>query len=134
MNNAARAVAAAIALLFLAFGALYFFSPEGRLNGADLEATSNLGVATARSLIGGGFLTFGILLVMHTVIGRETGALRLSILFLLLSLLGRILSLAADGTGHGAVANLVPVGLMLIASVAALVMFERSNTAALDES
>ena len=128
MNNAARALAAVIALLFLVFGALYFISPEGRMGEADLEASSNLGLATVRSLIGGGFLTFGILLVMHTVVGRQTGALRFAILFLLLSLIGRVVSLFADGTGNGAVENLVPVGLMLIGSIAALELFQRSDT------
>lgn len=127
MRNVARALAALIALLFIGFGLAYMFSPEGRLDSADLEATSNLGLATIRAFLGGGFLAFGILLVMHTVIGQETGALRFAILFLLLSIVGRVVSLIDDGTGNDAVRNLIPVGIMLAVSIASLVIFRRAG-------
>ena len=129
MKNLARILAAAIAVLFIAFGLLYMFSPEGRMVASDLDATSALGMATVRALIGASFLTFGILLVMHTVIGQETGALRFAILFLLLSVVGRVVSLVADGSSDEAVRNLVPVGLMLLVSVAALALFQRADSA-----
>ena len=127
MKTTARALAAIIALLFLVFGALYMFSPEGRMSAVDLEASSDLGFATVRAFIGGGVLAFGILLMMHTVLGQQTGALRFAILFLVLSIVGRVVSLIADGTDSEAVRNLVPVGLMLVVSIVALALFQRSQ-------
>lgn len=127
MRNLARVLAGAIALLFIGFGLAYMFSPEGRLNGIDLEATSNLGLATIRAFVGGSFLTFGILLVMHTVIRQETGALRFAILFLLLSIVGRVVSLFDDGTGNDAIRNLIPVGIMLTVSITSLALFLKSG-------
>ena len=127
MRTLARALAAAIAALFLVIGVLFMFSPEGRMTASDLQAVSELGTATIRAFIGAGLLTFGILLVMHTVVGQQTGALRFSILFLVLSLIGRIISLVADGSSDAAVRNLVPVGLMLLVSVASLALFQRSE-------
>ncbi len=129
MTNLARILAAVIALLFIAFGVLFMFSPEGRLAASDLEATSELGLATMRALVGASFLTFGILLVMHTVIGQETGSLRFAILFLLLSVVGRVVGLIADGSSDEALRNLVPVSLMLVISVASLALFLRSEPA-----
>lgn len=134
MRNLARALAALIAVLFLAFGVLYMFSPEGRMEGVDLQANSNLGLATVRAFIGGGFLTFGVLLVMHTVIGQETGALRFAILFLLLSVVGRVVSLIDDGTGNDAALNLMPVGAMLLISIGSLALFQRSEPPSHDPS
>lgn len=128
MTNLARILAAVIALLFLTFGVLFMFSPEGRLAASDLEATSDVGVTTMRALIGASFLAFGILLIMHTVIGRETGALRFAILFLLLSVIGRIIGLVADDSSDEALRNLVPVGLMLGISVTSLGLFLRSGS------
>lgn len=43
MRSTARVLAAAIAGLFLVFGVLYMFSPEGRMSASGLEATSDLG-------------------------------------------------------------------------------------------
>lgn len=127
MRNVARLLAAVIAALFIGFGILFMFFPEGRLDGVGLEASSNLGLATMRAFVGGGFLTFGILLVVHTVIGQQTGALRFTILFLLLSIVGRVTSLIDDGTGNDAVRNLIPVGLMVLVSVASLAVFSRTD-------
>lgn len=128
MTNFARLLAAVIAALFLIFGVLFMFSPEGRLAASDLEATSELGVTTVRALIGASFLAFGILLVMHTVIGKETGALRFAILFLLLSVIGRIVGLAVDGGSDAATRNLFPVGAMLVVSVLSLTLFLRGDS------
>lgn len=125
MTNLARALAAVIALLFLGFGLLFMFSPEGRLAASDLETTSELGLTTMRALVGASFLAFGILLTAHTVIGKQTGALRFAILFLLLSVIGRIIGLVADGSSTEAVRNLVPVGLMLVISITSLGLFLR---------
>ena len=94
----ARVLAGVIALLFLVFGLRYMFRPEALMESSGIQAVNNLGKATIRAFIGGGFLTFGILLVMHTVINQETGALRFAILFLILSIVGRIVSLVADGS------------------------------------
>ena len=87
MRNVARGLAAIIALAFLIFGVRYMFAPAGLMASAGLEAVSGLGFATVRALIGASFLTFGILLVMHTVVNQETGSLRFTILFLLLLLI-----------------------------------------------
>ena len=127
MRNVARGLAGIIALLFLIFGFRYMFLPAGVMETAGLEALNVLGMATVRGLIGGSFLAFGILLVMHTVVHQETGALRFAILFLLLSIIGRIVSLIADGTDPTAVRNIVPVTIMLVVSIASLVLFQRSE-------
>ncbi len=130
MRIAARVLAGIIALLFLAFGFRFMFFPEAAMIPAGLEATSLLGLATIRAFIGAGMLTFGILLVMHTVINQETGSLRFAILFLLLSLIGRIVSLVADGSDPTTLRNLVPVSAMLVVSVVSLVLFLRSEKSA----
>ena len=127
MRIGARGLAGVVALLFLAFGIGYMFLPAGLMENGGLVAANTLGMANVRALIGGGFLTFGILLVMHTVINQETGALRFTILFLLLSIIGRIVSLFADGSGPLVIRNMVPAALLLIASIASLVMFQKSE-------
>ena len=127
MRMAARVLAGIIAFLFLLFGLRYLFAPAPLMISSGLEATSVLGYATIRAFVGGGFLTFGILLVMHTVINQETGALRFSILFLILSIVGRVVSLIADGSSPEALRNLVPVSIMVIVSIASLVLFLRSE-------
>jgi len=103
------------------------FLPDALMAAAGLEAVSTLGMATVRGLIGGSFLAFGILLVMHTVINEQTGALRFSIMFLLLSIVGRVISLVADGSGPDAIRNIVPVTIMLIISIGSLVLFQKSE-------
>ncbi len=127
MRNVARGLAGLIALLFLLFGFRFMFLPETAMASTGLEVVNNLGLATMRAFVGGSFLTFGILLVMHTVVNQQTGALRFSIMFLLFSIIGRIISFIADGTGSGAVRNLIPVSLMFIVSVISLVMFLRTE-------
>ena len=129
MKTTARVLAGVIALLYLLFGIRYMFLPNGVMATAGIEAVNNLGMATVRGLIGGGFLAFGILLVMHTVVNQQTGALRFAILHLLLTIVGRIMSLIADGADPLALRNLVPVSIMLIVSIASLVMFLRSENA-----
>ena len=84
MRNVARVLAGLIALLFLFFGVRYMFAPAGLLETAGLVATSEFGLATVRALIGGSFLTFGILIIMHVVLHQNHGVLRMTILFLLL--------------------------------------------------
>lgn len=127
MRNVARGLAGVIALAFLVFGVRYMFAPAGLMESGGLEAINVLGMANIRALIGGSFLTFGILLVMHTVVNQETAALRFAILFLLLSIIGRIISLFADGSDPLALRNIVPATLLLIGSIASLVMFLRSE-------
>lgn len=127
MRNIARGLAGVIALLFLVFGVRYMFFPDALMATAGLQAVSNLGMATVRALIGGSFLSFGILLVMHTVIHQETGALRYAILFLLLSIVGRVVSLVADGSDALALRNLVPVSIMLVVSIVSLILFLRTD-------
>ena len=127
MRTAARVLAGVIALLFLVFGFRYMFLPDAVMATAGIEAVNNLGMGTIRGLIGGGFLTFGILLVVHTVINQETSSLRFAILFLLLSIIGRIVSLVVDGSDPLAIRNLVPASIMLIVSIASLVLFQKSE-------
>ncbi|MEM7118159.1 MAG: DUF4345 family protein [Chloroflexota bacterium] len=127
MRNVARGLAAIVALAFLIFGVRYMFAPAGLMASAGLEAVSGLGFATVRALIGASFLTFGILLVMHTVVNQETGSLRFTILFLLLSVIGRIISLVSDAPDPSSVRNIIPVTLLLIGSIVSLVLFLRSE-------
>ena len=98
MRITARVLAGLIAFLFLIFGAMYMFVPANVMEGAGLAATSAVGYATVRAFIGAGLLTFAILIVMHVVVHQNHGVLRMAILFLLLSLVGRIISLFADGS------------------------------------
>lgn len=128
MKTFARVLAGLIALLFLFFGFRYMFLPDALMVTAGLEAVSNLGMATVRGLIGGAFLAFGIFLVMHTVVHQQTGALRFSILFLLLSIVGRVVSLFADGSDPDAVRNIVPATIMLLVSITSLVLFQKSES------
>lgn len=130
MKTIGRAIAAVIAALFLFFGVRYMFIPTPLLESAGLQATTPLALATVRGLIGGSFLTFGVLLVMHTVIHSETGAFRFAILFLLLSVVGRLISLGADGVDPAAVRNIIPVTVMLVGSVAGLILMLRAERAA----
>ncbi|MEO0564641.1 MAG: DUF4345 family protein [Chloroflexota bacterium] len=127
MKNTAKALAAVIALLFFVFGVRYMFAPAGVLEAAGLEATSILGLATARALIGGSFLTFGILIVMHVIVSENHGVMRMVILFLLISIIGRVLGLFIDGINPEAIRNLVPVSLMLLVSIGSLVLFIRGE-------
>ena len=127
MRNTARGLAGLVALLFLIFGVQYMFLPAGLMESGGLEAVNSLGVANVRALIGGAFLTFGILLIMHTVVNQQTGALRFAILFLFLSIVGRIVSLIADGSDGDVVRNMIPAIILFIVSIASLVMFLRSE-------
>ena len=129
MRTIARVLAGVIALLFLLFGFRYMFLPDALMATSGIEAVTPLGMATIRAFIGGGMLTFGILLVMHTVVHQETGSLRLSILFLLLSIGGRVVSLIVDGSDPASLRNFVPVILMVIVSIVSLVLFLRSEPA-----
>lgn len=134
MRNIARALAGLIALLFLFFGVRYMFAPVSVLETAGLVATSEVGLATVRALIGGSFLTFGILIVIHVVLHQNHGVLRMAILFLLLSIVGRIISLFADGSSPEAIRNLIPVSVMFVVSIISLVLFLRSENAAPEEA
>ncbi len=127
MRNVAKGLAGLVALLFIVFGIRYMFFPVGLMESGGLEAVSSLGLANVRGLIGGSFLTFGILIVMHVIVNENHGVLRMVIMFLLLSIVGRIVSLVADGSDGGAVRNIIPVTLLLIGSIASLVMFMRSE-------
>ena len=127
MRNVARLLAGLIALLFLFFGVRYMFAPAGLLETAGLVATSEVGLATVRALIGGSFLAFGILIVMHVVLHQNHGVLRMAILFLLLSIVGRVVSLVADGSSSEAIRNLIPVSGMMVVSIISLVLFLRAE-------
>ena len=127
MRNVAKGLAGLVALLFIVFGIRYMFFPAGLMESGGLEAVSSLGLANVRGLIGGSFLTFGILIVMHVVVNENHGVLRMVIMFLLLSIVGRIVSLVADGSDGGAVRNIIPATLLLIGGIASLVMFMRSE-------
>ena len=67
---------------------------------------------------------------MHVVLHQNHGVLRMAILFLLLSIVGRIVGLFADGASPEAIRNLVPVSLILIVSAISLVLFIRSENVA----
>lgn len=64
---------------------------------------------------------------MHTVIRDDPEALGFAILFLLISVIGRVVSLVANGARTDAIRNVVPVGLVLAVSVVALVLFQRGR-------
>lgn len=129
MKNVAKSLAGIVALLFFGFGASYMLAPAGALEAAGLEAASTQGLATGRALIGGSFVTFGILIVMHVVVHDNHGVMRMVILFLLLSIIGRIISLVVDGSSAEAIRNLLPVSLMFLVSIGSLVLFLRSERA-----
>ena len=129
MRNIARGLAGIVALLFIIFGLRYMFTPLAMMESGGLEAINALGVSNVRALIGGSFLTFGILIVMHTVIHQETGSLRFAILFLLLSIVGRIISLIVDGSDGDVVRNMIPAIILFIGSIGTLVIFQKGEVA-----
>ena len=131
MKMIAKVLAGIIALLFLVFGARYMFDPAGILDAAgfDPAGVSVLGLSTLRATVGASWVTFGILIIMHSVRAGEDGAMRFAVLFLLLSVIARIISMVADGVVDGTVRNLVPVSLMLIVSIASVVLFSKSEAA-----
>jgi len=127
MRNVARGLAALIALLFLVFGVRYMFAPASALSTLHLEAVDHVGLSTIRAMNGAFFVTIGILLAVHTVIKQNTTPLHVAILFLALSVIGRIIGLVVDGSGGDAIRNVVPVTVILIVSVLSLVLFKRSE-------
>ena len=121
----AQVLAGIIAVLFLLFGARYYFAPAGILPSAgfDLDGVNVGGLSTARAMVGAALLTFGILIVVHSVVNGADGAMRFAVMFLGLSLIGRIISMVVDGQNEGTVRNLIPVSLMLIVSIGSVVLF-----------
>jgi len=130
----ARGLAGLIAVLFLVFGFRYMFAPAALMEAATLTATSSLGFATVRAIMGACFLSFGILIVMHVVLHQNHGVLRMAILFLLLSLIGRVVSLIMDGSSPEVLRNLIPVSVMIVVSIISLVLFIRSEGTAAGEN
>ena len=129
MRPAARVLAGVIALLYLAFGVRFLFFPESALQTAGLDAGGLLGLANTRALLGGSFAAFGVLLIMHTVVHQQTGALRFAILHLLLTLVGRVVGLGVDGVDPLVLRNLIPVSVMIAVSVISLRLFLKTEPA-----
>ena len=121
---------ALLATVAIFFGLSFMFNPAGSLANAGLEAMGPGGLATARAIIGGAYLTFGVLLIMHTVIHKNMGALRFFIMFLVFSLVGRIVGAVADGTDALATRSFVPVIILILVSGVSLMLMMRSEPAA----
>ncbi len=127
MRKVARVLAGAVALTYLVFGARFVFTPDALLSTAGFEQVSLVGMANVRALLGGSFLAFGILLMIHTAIKQETGALRFTILHLLVMLVARMVSLGVDGSAPGVLRNLAPASIMFVVCVVALKLFQKSD-------
>lgn len=127
MRNAAKGLAGVVALAFLIFGLRYMFAPAGVVETLGFEEATTLGLASIRALLGGSFLTFGVLIIMHVIVNENHGVMRMIVMFFLFSIIGRIISLVADGSGAEAIRNLVPVSILFILSIASLVLFLRSE-------
>jgi hypothetical protein len=127
MRNIARALVALLAAISIFFGISFMFNADAALMNAGLEAMGPGGLANARAIIGGAYLTFGVLLIMHTVIHQNMGALRFWIMFLVFSLVGRIVGLISDGSDALSSRSFVPVIVLLVVSGISLMLMMRSE-------
>ena len=128
MKNVARGLVALIAILYIFIGLRFIFTPDGAMVTAGLEAVG-VGVANVRAYMGGPFLAFGILLMMHTVINQETGALRFVILAMLISIIARILDLIVGGMDPSDIRGLLFTIVLFGTSVFSLVTMLKDQKA-----
>ena len=98
-NMIARGLAGLVALACLAIGLLYMFNPAGVLEGAgfDPAGVSVLGLSTLRAVVGGAFITFAIVVGLHTVRKGDDEMIRLMVLFWLMYTVGRVVGIVSDG-------------------------------------
>ena len=130
-NMIARGLAGLVALACLAIGLLYMFNPAGVLEGAgfDPAGVSILGLSTLRAVVGGAFITFAIVVGLHTVRKGDDEMIRLMVLFWLMYTVGRVVGIVSDGIVEGTIRSAVPGVLLLIISIASVVLFSRGKAA-----
>ncbi len=99
MKILARILPGILGLLFLAVGLVFMINPSGEAVLARLSLTPEgiVGLATIRSVIGGTFVTMGILLASAALKGHAKPVLIVGI-FLTVALIGRIFGLVLDGS------------------------------------
>ncbi|MEM7132226.1 MAG: DUF4345 family protein [Chloroflexota bacterium] len=127
----ARILAGLVALACLAIGILYMFNPGRVLEGAGFDpvGVSVLGFSTLRAVVGGAFLTFAIIVGIHTVRDGDDEMIRMMVLFWLIYTVGRVVSMVADGVVENTIRSAVPGVVLLILSIGSVALFSRSKSA-----
>ena len=97
-TTVARVLCGLVALMFIGNGLLYMFAPARLLASTMLEATGDgvFGMSNIRANIGAPMVTFGILFAMGGALAEKI-PLRVTIIFLVLAIIGRIAGLIAMG-------------------------------------
>lgn len=116
----ARVLCGLLALLFIGSGLLYMFNPAAQLGTTMLEPLGDtiFGLANARANLGAPLVTFGILLAMGAIL-QEKIPLRVVMIYLVLSIIARIVGLATMGVdADGASLRLVIVNVIMLAIAA----------------
>ena len=127
----ARILAGLVVLACLAIGLRYMFAPAGILEGAgfDPEGVSILGLSTLRAVVGGTFLTFAIIVGVHTVRDGNDEMIRMMVLFWLLYTVGRVVGMVNDGIVENTIRSAIPGVVLLVVSITSVVLFSRGKAA-----
>ncbi|MEM7033895.1 MAG: DUF4345 family protein [Chloroflexota bacterium] len=130
-NVIARVLAGIVVLACLAIGIRYMFAPASVLETAGFDPTgvSILGLSTLRAVVGGTFLTFAVIVGIHTVRDGEDEMIRMMVLFWLLYSVGRVVGFISDGVIENSIRSAVPGFVLLIVSIASVVLFSKSKGA-----
>ncbi len=128
-NTVAKVLAGLVGLLCLLVGARYMFTPVAVLEtaGFDPAGVSIAGLSTLRAVVGGAFLMFAIVIMVHSVRDGEHMTMRFMVLFWLLYTVGRIISMVVDGVGDGTIRSAVPGVIALLLSIGSVVLFSKSE-------
>lgn len=96
MKVLARILSGLMTVAFLGLGLLFIFNPAATLNLLQLTPEAPDGWAAIRSVFGGLFLGIALLLI-HGLVHSEGLPIRMAGVVLAATVLGRVVSLAADG-------------------------------------
>ena len=113
MKILAKVLPGILGIAFLGVGLLFMFNPAATLDRLELVPNAIAGWASIRSFIGGTFLGLAVLL-FHGVIKSEGKPIRMVGILLAAAVLGRIVSLVADGV-DGTVIGPVVIEIILVA-------------------
>ena len=114
MKTAARVLLGLAALMLLYNGLAYMFVPEIQLGTTMIQPTGDgiFGMANIRANIGAPAVTFGILLAI-SAIRMEKAPVRVVIMFLVLSIIARIVGLIVGGID----ADFLSIRIMVVLTV-----------------
>ena len=116
----ARVLCGLVALLFIYNGVLYMFAPAGQLASTMIEPTGDgiFGMANIRANMGAPMVTFGILFAMGGALAEKI-PLRVTMIFLVLAIIARIVGLISAGVDGENSSIRVMVALVVFLAVAA---------------